>query len=265
MITAACSTLPAHPRERSLRAMTYNIEYGHEGLDSVIAVIRDQRPDVVGLQEVDVHWSQRSNFADQAAQIANGTGMNYRFARIYQLPSDDPAKPPREFGVALLSRYPIDAFTNHIITRLSTQDSTPTPVPLPGFLESTLDMNGMKVRVFDVHLDYRSDPSVRSTQVNEMLDYMSRNTIPMILMGDMNAPPDAPEIQPLFQRLHDVWPSPNGPGLTDPAKSPQKRIDYIMVSDCFRVLGSSVPDVYASDHRPVVAVLTLEEPCSRLQ
>ncbi|MEP6507193.1 MAG: endonuclease/exonuclease/phosphatase family protein [Gemmatimonadales bacterium] len=265
LITAACAGLQARPRERSLRAMTYNIQYGHEGLDSVIDVIRDQHPDIVGLQEVDVHWLQRSSFVDQAALIAKGTGMNYRFARIYQIPNDDQAKPPREFGVAILSKSPIVRFTNHTITRLSTQDSTPTPVTLPGFLEATLDLGGRRIRVFDVHLDYRSDPSVRATQVNEMLAYMSRDTLPVILTGDMNAPPDAPEIQPLFLRLHDAWPASNGPGLTDPAKSPQKRIDYIMVSDCFRVIGSSVPEVYASDHRPVVAVLTLEESCSRLQ
>ncbi len=245
--------------------MTYNIEYGHEGLDSVIAVIRDQHPDIVGLQEVDVHWSQRSNFVDQAALIAHGTGMDYRFARIYQLPSDDPAKPPREFGVAILSKYPIVGFTNRVITRLSTQDSTPTPTLLPGFLEATLDLGSKHVRLFNVHLDYRSDPAVRTKQVNEMLGYMKRDTLPILLMGDLNAPPDAAEIQPLFQRLHDVWLNSSGPGLTDPAKSPQKRIDYIMVSDCFHVLGVSVPEVYASDHRPVVTGLMLDEPCSRLQ
>lgn len=265
LITAACAGLQRHPRGRSLQAMTYNIEYGHEGLDSVTAVIRDQHPDVVGLQEVDVRWSERSNFVDEAALIANGTGMNYRFARIYQIPNGDPARPPREFGVAILSKYPIVAFGNHVITRLSTQDSAATPAPLPGFLEATLDLGGKRVRVFNVHLDYRADPSVRTTQVNEMLGYMTRDTIPILLMGDMNAPPDAREMQPLFRRLHDVWASSNSPGLTYPAKYPQKRIDYIMASDCFRLSGASVPEVYASDHRPVVARLILNERCSRFQ
>ncbi|MEO7369003.1 MAG: endonuclease/exonuclease/phosphatase family protein [Gemmatimonadaceae bacterium] len=264
VVTRSNSRLNVH-QEPTLRAMSYNIEYGHEGLDSVVNVIRDQQVDLVGLQEVDVHWSERSNFVDQAALVAQRSGMNYKFARIYRIPNVDSTKAPREFGVAILSKYPIVGFINHPITRHSTQDSTATAAPLPGFLEATLDLGRKRVRVFNVHLDYRSDPSVRITQVNEMLGYMTRDTIPTILMGDMNAPPDAAEIQPLFHRLRDVWPVSNGPGLTDPAKSPRKRIDYIMASDCFHVLSVSVPEVYASDHRPVVASLALDEPCSRLQ
>src|SRR3954471_1448723 len=102
VLLTGCASLPAKAPNQSLRVMSYNIEYGHEGLDSVASLIRDEHPDIVGLQEVDVHWSARSNFVDQAATLSKATGMNYRFARIYQLPNSDPSKPPREFGVALL-------------------------------------------------------------------------------------------------------------------------------------------------------------------
>jgi endonuclease/exonuclease/phosphatase family metal-dependent hydrolase len=77
------------------------------------------------------------------------------------------------------------------------------------------------------------------------------------LFGDLNAPPDAPEIQPLLQRLHDAWPPSAGPGLTDPADVPAKRIDYVLTSDHFQVRAASVPVTLASDHRPVVVDLTL--------
>lgn len=259
MMTVGCASVPTGTQERSLRVMSYNIEYGHEGLDSVITVIRDQHPDIVGLQEVDVYWSQRSNFVDQAALLAKGAGMEYRFARIYQIPNDDPSKPPREFGVAILSRYPITAFTNHEITRHSTQDSSAAPAPLPGFLDATINVNGTKVRVFDVHLDYRSDPSVRTQQVADMLRYIEPCTTPTLLFGDMNAPPNAPELQPLFQDLHDTWPPSSGPGLTYPARTPDSKIDYVMTSDGFLVKKASVPEVYASDHRPVVVDVELSD------
>ena len=254
---AGCATIHATTRENSLRAMTYNIQYGNEGLDSVIAVIRAEKPDIVGLQEVDVHWSARSNFVDQAVLLAKGTGMDYRFARIYQIPSEDSTKPPREFGVALLSRYPIVGFTNHIITRLSTQEANPTPTPLPGFLEATLDVNHRTVRVFDVHLDYRRDPQVRALQVADMLGYIGDSSMPTILFGDLNARPEAPELQPLLQKLHDTWPYASGPGLTDPAKNPTAKIDFVLTSDAFRVKRAWVPEVYASDHRPVVVDLVM--------
>ena len=255
---SACASLPNATRSQSLRAMTYNIQYGHEGLDSVADVIRAQKPDIVGLQEVDVHWNERSSFVDQAQLLAKSTGMNYRFARIYQLPNSDPSKPPREFGVALLTRHPILSFANHEITRLSTQEENPVPQPLPGLLEATVDVNGTKIRVFDVHLDYRRDPAVRMRQVADMLRYVGDSSIPTLMFGDMNAYPDAPELQPLFGKFRDTWPYAQDSGWSAPAKEPKGKIDYVLTSDGFRVVKAWVPKVYASDHLPVVVDLVFE-------
>lgn len=260
---AACASVsparqePAAPPGQPLRVMSYNIQYGNEGLDSVIAVINDEKPDIIGLQEVDVHWQTRSAFVNQAELLAKGTGMEFRFARIYQIPNEDASKPAREFGVAVLSKYPIRSFTNHTITRLSTQDSTPVPAPLPGFLEAVIDVEGTPVRVLNVHLDFRRDPSVRRQQVGDMLKAMGNSEVPTLMFGDMNARPDAPELEPLFQRLRDTWSYSQGPGLTGPARNPAGKIDYVLMSDAFRVNRTWVSKVYASDHFPVVAELVL--------
>ncbi len=251
----ACASAPTKSNDQPLRVMSYNIQYGNEGLDSVIAVIKAAKPDVVGLQEVDVHWAERSGFANQAEQLAKGTGMEYRFAHIYRLANDDAAKPPREFGVGVLSRYPIVSFRNHVIARLSTQEENPVPKPLPGFLEATIDVKGTRVRLFNVHLDFRRDPAVRAQQVADMLAVLGEIRGHTIMFGDLNAPPDAPELSPLFQRLRDTWPYALGPGLTFPAKSPARKIDYVLISDGFRVSRAWVSQVYASDHLPVVADL----------
>src|SRR5687768_17535262 len=112
-IGAACTSFPQGSREQPLRVMTYNIQYGNQELDSVIRVIVAEKPDIVGVQEVDVHWSERSRFVNQAATLAKSTGMDYRFAHIYRLPNADSSRPPREFGVGILSLHPIVAFTNH--------------------------------------------------------------------------------------------------------------------------------------------------------
>jgi len=261
VLMAGCASVPTRGRERSLRVMSYNIEYGHEGLDKVIAAIRDQHPDIVGLQEVDVHWSERSNFADQAALLAKGTGMDYRFARIYQIANVDPSKPPREFGVALLTRYPISSFSNHDITRHSTQDTAATPAPMPGLLEAIVNVNRQIIRVFNVHLDYRREPEVRAKQIAEMLSYMRGDTSLIILTGDLNATPDAPELRPLFNRLRDTWLSAGDPGLTFSSTKLEKKIDYVLVSGRVCAKRSLVPKVHASDHFPMVVDLTLDDAC----
>ncbi len=237
--------------------MTYNIRSGNGNLAGTADAIRASAPDLVALQEVDVHWADRSSFVDQATTLGQQLGMQVRFARIYQLAGAQPQDPPREFGVALLSKYPVIDWSNHIITRLSTQEPNPEPAPLPGFLEAKIDVAGTPVRVFNTHLDYRSDPKVRQQQVTEMLGYIGAESMPTLLFGDLNAPPDAPEIQPLLARLQDAWPASAGPGLTDPADEPKKRIDYVLVSKQFRVRSESVPVTLASDHRPVVVDLLL--------
>ncbi len=253
----ACAHLPAAGSEIPLRVMTYNIRSGNGNLAGTADAIRASAPQLVALQEVDVHWAERSSFVDQATVLGEQLQMHVRFARIYQFAGMTPQDPPREFGVALLSKFPIPDWSNHIITRLSTQETNPVPAPLPGFLEARIDVGGTAVRVFNTHLDYRSDPRVRQQQVAEMLAYIGDASVPTLLFGDLNAPPDAQEIQPLLERLNDAWPASAGPGLTDPADEPRKRIDYVLVSKHFRVQSASVPMTLASDHRPVVVDLVL--------
>jgi len=253
----------AAPASAMLRVMSYNIQSGHGNLDATVAAIRDATPDIVGLQEVDVHWGERSGFADQATTLGERLGMAVRFARIYSLPATDASRPPREFGVALLSRLPIVAWRNDTLTRLSTQDSNPVPAPAPGLLEATVDVRGTRVRVFNTHLDYRADPRVRRQQVAEMLAYIASAPTPTVLLGDMNAEPQSPELAPLRAVLHDGWLATAGPGLTYPADVPRKRIDYVLVSLHFRVLSSLVPATEASDHRPVIVDLSLAPAMAR--
>jgi len=237
--------------------MTYNIHAGHGDLASTANAIRILSPDMVALQEVDVHWSDRSGFVDQVAALASALGMEARFAPIYSLPNRDNSGVPRQFGVALLSRHHIVTWRNDTLTRLSTQDSSAAPAPAPGLLEAVVDLNGTMVRVFNTHLDYRSDPSIRRRQAGEMVAAMRGVGEPVIVFGDLNASPDAPEIAPLREHLRDTWPSDSGPGYTYPADKPVKRIDYVLTSRDFQVVAANVPSSDASDHRPVVVDLIL--------
>ena len=166
-------------REVSLRVLSYNIHTGI-GSDGALDLartadaIRDTRADVVALQEVDVHWDARSDFRDQAADLARPLRMRVFFAPIYDL---DPltagraAPPVRRRDPEPASRC--CTRTNHWITRLSTQDENPVPTPAPGFAEAVVLVRGVAVHVYSTHLDYRADPAVRATQVADMLRIMA--------------------------------------------------------------------------------------------
>ncbi|MCX4549425.1 endonuclease/exonuclease/phosphatase family protein [Streptomyces sp. NBC_01387] len=242
----------AHGRDVPLRVASYNIHAG-AGMDNVFdldrqeAAMRALHADVIGLEEVDVRWGARSEWRDLAGELAKRLGMHVSFAPIYSIDG-------REFGVAVLSRYRILHAENHEITRLSTQDPNPVPAPAPGFGEVELRVKGVPLHVYVTHLDYRADPSVRVTQVAETRRIMAQQHGRKILLGDFNATPDAPELAPLWRELRDVEPG----APTFPAQNPVQRIDYVAVSPGVGVRGAQVADTLASDHRPIVAELSLK-------
>lgn len=262
---SAASPAPPPGRTVEVRVMTYNIHAGtgSDGrldLERTAGVIRDAGAEVVGLQEVDVHWGERSGFEDQARRLAEELGMRVFFAPIYSLDPLEAGRPRREYGLAILSEHPILRAENHEITRLSTQEPNPTPKPAPGFPEAVVNVRGVKIHFYATHLDYRPDPAVRRRQVEDMLGIAGEDPGPKILVGDFNAEPHAPELAPLRERFEDAWAlEGSGTGYTFPASSPTRRIDYLLVSRGVEVQSARVLDTLASDHLPVVADLAFEK------
>ncbi|WP_313886287.1 endonuclease/exonuclease/phosphatase family protein [Amycolatopsis viridis] len=252
--TEAAAATAARP---GITVATYNIHAG-AGEDGVFdlgrtaAAIRDLHADVVGLQEVDVHWDVRSGYRDEAAELARALRMHVFFAPIYDLDPPAPGAPRRRFGVAVLSRYPVIAARNLEITRLSTVTPGAPPAPAPGFAEVTVAAPGGPLRVYTTHLDYRADPAVRRAQIADMLAVLDARPGPEILTGDFNAEPAAPELAPLWTRLADADPH----GGTYPAAEPLKRIDFVTASQPLTVRDARTIASTASDHRPVIARFT---------
>ena len=271
--TGAGGGAPAAPPVTA-RVATYNIHAGAGSddvydLDRTAAAIRALDADVVGLEEADVHWGDRSHWEDTVAELGRRLGMRTAFAPIYSLDPAAPGQPRREFGVALLSRFPLASVENHDLTRLSTQDPDPVPAPAPGFLEAVVQAGGARTHVYVTHLDYRGDPSVRRLQVADTLRLLDEDPegASQVLLGDLNAEASAPELAPLWTRLRDAWavaPVRDGePGLSYPAIGPTKRIDVVSVSGGVEVLDASTQHdptlVPASDHRAVVATVRLPQ------
>jgi endonuclease/exonuclease/phosphatase family metal-dependent hydrolase len=261
LLPTAAQAAPGH----DLRVLDFNIHtgIGTDGrldLTRTAAVINGTGADVVGLQEVDVHWSARSGYADQIAELARMTGRHAFFAPIYDLDPEPGRTERRRYGVAVLSRFPIIHAENHQITRLSTVEPEPQPKPMPGFAEAVVATPGGPTHVYVTHLDYRPDPAVRRTQVAETIDILDQDRMEsrQLLLGDFNAGPDAPELAPLLSRVCDGWAAANGPegGLTYPASAPVSRIDYVTSAGELRAARAEVPDSQASDHRPVLVTVT---------
>lgn len=69
-------------KEVDVKVMSFNIYHG-VGLDNVLnlqrtaQVIRDAGAEIVGIQEVDRFWDSRSDFQDQAKELAEILGYHY--------------------------------------------------------------------------------------------------------------------------------------------------------------------------------------------
>ena len=103
---AACAHVQPRDSAVPLRVVTYNIRAGNGDIARTAETMRRLAPDIVGLQEVDVHWSERSRFEDQATFLGRVLGMQVRFAPIvvpvittWHVPVVTAAAEPHEMGL----------------------------------------------------------------------------------------------------------------------------------------------------------------------
>jgi endonuclease/exonuclease/phosphatase family metal-dependent hydrolase len=241
--------------ERPLTVMTYNIHHG-AGIDGVldlerIAVLIEQSgADVIGLQEVDRHWDVRSNWVDQPAWFAQRLKMHYAYAANLDLPPVNPGEPRRQYGTAILSKYPIKDFENTLLPRYPTGEQR-------GLAVAKIKVRGADLRFANTHLTSNNNAE-RLEQAHKVVELLGRSKTPTLLVGDLNATPAAPEIKTLTALYDDTWTEVGvGPGYTIEAGNPTKRIDFQLHSAGLRPVKAAVPVTPASDHLPVVASFAL--------
>ena len=241
--------------ERPLTVMTYNIHHG-AGIDGVLdleriaVLIERSGADAIGLQEVDRHWSERTNWVDQPAWFARRLKMHYAYAANLDLPPLDPGEPRRQYGTAILSRYPIKDFTNILLPKYPAGEQR-------GLAVASIRVRGAELRFANTHLTNNNNAE-RLEQSLKVVESLGRSSVPTLLVGDLNARPDAPEIKTLTAILNDTWTQVGvGPGYTIEADNPTARVDYQLHSPRMTPTSATVPVILASDHLPVVASFTV--------
>ncbi|MEU5928415.1 endonuclease/exonuclease/phosphatase family protein [Streptomyces antimycoticus] len=257
--TAAAGTsgvAAAAPGPRRLRVATFNIHHGASpadvlDLERVARVIQDLRVDVVGLQEVDRFW-KRSGFVDQPAWLGERLGMRHAFGANLDLDPEEPGRPRRQYGTAVLSREPIRSWTNTHLPLVPGHEQR-------GLLRATLEVRGGCVDFAVTHLQH-DDTMERERQAARIVELLGSSPERTVLVGDLNATPETPEIGILTGALDDVWPrAGSGDGFTYDALDPHARIDFHLASRDLRPLTAQVvtADPEASDHLPVVSDLEM--------
>ena len=240
-----------------LRVLCYNIHHANPpskpgiiDLEAIAEVIKQNTPDLVALQEVDVNTTRSGITSNQAADLANLSGLPYYFfAKAIDYGGG-------AYGVAILSKYPMEEMKN---SPLPTANGTGGEYRTLATAIIKLPQ-GKKIVFANTHLDAQRSDTNRLLQINKVVEILQHETLPVVIAGDFNATPSTRIINQLDQ--HFTRSCITNCGFTIPVNIPAQTIDFIAYKpfNLFKIKEHKVIDEkYASDHLPVMAVLNLKE------
>jgi endonuclease/exonuclease/phosphatase family metal-dependent hydrolase len=240
------SSLPllAEPA-KEIRVMSWNLHHGvgEDGkldLERIAARIREQKPDLVVLQEVD-NKCRRSGSVDQAAELAKLTGLTGVFGKAMDHDGG-------EYGQAILSKHPLGETRVHRLPG----DGEPRIA-----FEAVVNLAHQPLRLVSVHLDHQQDAR-RLKQAETLVTELSASKEPLILAGDFNDVPGSAVMKIFGSALTLVKKS--EPCVTCPAAKPEVEIDHVFLRGLKAASPVTVlPEAVASDHRPLVVAVRLGE------
>lgn len=255
-----------------MRLATFNLLHGRSLSDGnvhaerVAAAVAGLDADVLGLQEVD-RGQPRSGLLDLTTIAATAMGAaEHRFAAaVVGTPGEtwQPWNPGHDdthpqYGVALLSRYPVLRWQ---VTQLpAARLRAPVWLPTGGIrllrdeprvlIAAVLDTPGGPVTVANTHLSFVPGCNVR--QARAAVRALRALPAPRVLLGDLNLPASAARAATGWRPLARL--------PTYPGTAPKAQLDHVLadprgIAALGTVLDAATPEAGISDHRPLVVDL----------
>lgn len=265
--------------KNTLTLMTYNVHnFKIYGLNNTLAtkhdfleVIKEQNPDIIGMQEFYTRKRGQYNMIDSIKSIMHSKEYYYE-------PFD--VVPDESMGMAIFSKYRI---INHGWIKLTTGSGNQC-------LFVDVDKNGSIFRMYSIHLqsihfepeDYKYLGSLsskgntnipatkrvgaklknafikRSEQVFIIKNHAKTCPYPYIISGDFNDTPASFAVTQMAKGLKNAFREKgSGMGRTYNGDFPNYQIDFVMVSPQIKVIDYRIIPRKLSDHYPVKTELVL--------
>lgn len=248
-LSVACSVPTAVSSELKLRVMSYNVKHGLamtkrdivSNLEIQAGIVRDQQPDLVGLQEID-QGCARSDGLDETGRFASLTGMKGAFGKFMDFDGG-------QYGLAILSRFSVTA-----VETLSLPPGKHEPrIALIHTFEAS---PGVRAVFVNVHFDWLRKSKERVRQAEKLVERLRDVDLPIIVIGDYNASPDSPTLA-VFERAGFERITKQGSRFTFNSTAPTIEIDHLCIrgSSTCRIRADQIivlDERIASDHRPIV-------------
>jgi endonuclease/exonuclease/phosphatase family metal-dependent hydrolase len=249
----------------SIRVVDWNIDRGLQ-LRSIIDFLGDTKADIFILQEVDIN-ARRTQRLNIAQEIARNLRLNYVFGREFVELTQGSDTSPAYHGQATLSRWTI---SNPRIIRFREQSNFWKPrwyLPkLEPFQErlggrialvSEINISGVSIVSYNLHLESRSNDELRLAQLNEVLKdtRASKPTRLTVIAGDLNLNASNPSPAEAIARDGFIHAVPTSRLATTPARhllEPGRHIDWAFVRGPVQIDKGRVHNsIKASDHYPI--------------
>ena len=223
-----------------LRVVAINVETSNRRADLVLDFLHRADADVILLMEVDDRW------------LAALAPLRAAYPHVLAEPRDD------NFGIVLFSRLPT---TNSNVIALG-------DAAVPS-IEATVTAGGRQIHLLGTHALPPGTPEyarLRNDQFRQIAAHVRRQTLPTVVVGDLNATPWSPYFADLL-RESGLKNSSQGLGLFGswPAWLPLGRLplDHCLISASIQTSGKRVGPQVGSDHLPVVVELDVNPNGSR--
>jgi len=280
-LDSARSWFPIHfktekPTVETMKVLTYNVEFlthagkeTDEGLNPLIAYIRDLNADIVCLQEVGIDFIQKGRFETTNKEALKA----YRYVAS--------GEHEERYSVVFLSKYPIIRF-NRIDYESQSNSSWVYDIKrgkdtlrvINNHLESN-KLNREEKDQYTEVLQKRESSKItkvagllgnkvgkstriRGSQADAIAKIIQDSPYEVIVCGDFNDVPGSYTYRKIRTDILDCWVEKgNGWGHTFHENLFLFRIDYILHTPAIRCTETNVDRVHYSDHYPVWANLQL--------
>jgi endonuclease/exonuclease/phosphatase family metal-dependent hydrolase len=223
---------PPANQDKSLKVLTYNIQqgysdYGQKNFDGQLALIKENDADLIGLQESDNN------------RIAGGNADIVRFFadELHMYSYYGPKPVTGTFGIALLSKYPIENPKTFFMYSQGEQTAT---------IHARITVENTTYNVFVTHLG-NGGPVIQQQAILKEVEGKDN----VILMGDFNFKPETDQYKLTLEYLEDAWLLKWPEGIDDKGVHPTNRIDHFFLSQNIQVLDIRYIFSPASDHPAV--------------
>ncbi len=258
-----------------LRVLTNNVKLreGRRGEASLLKAFQEAHPDIIGLQETYTGYSADPPIMIMSPQARLVAEAGWEPARWMSDPTEDGTRLPvfskLDWVEPGLRSWSIDSSgeRRQVLTR------------------AVLRWEGQAVAIYNVHLrsfnpdghssaltgeigrlstlfanmlSYGKDFLIRADEASQIREILSQEELPYIICGDFNSTPHQWVYWHLRRGHQDVFEvAGSGWGGTYHSVVPLVRIDHMLVSPHWRILDARILRSTASDHRPLVAKISL--------